>query len=110
MGVASSRPVMSTTATIMAVICVVMAEAGSEVTLTFPPPLVMEERWETRLPVLPGGGAHGLPAWSELEGSGGAMARLEVEQPLVSHGVLEVDIPFNGEEDIGVEPPAIPPS
>ena len=38
------------------------------------------------------------------------MARSEVEQPPVSHGVLVVDIPFDSEEDTGVEPPAIPPS
>ena len=38
------------------------------------------------------------------------MARPEVEQPPVSHGVLAVDIPFDGEEDTGVEAPAIPPS
>ena len=28
----------------------------------------------------------------------------------MSHGVLLVDIPFNGKENIGVEPPAILPS
>ena len=28
----------------------------------------------------------------------------------VGHGVLAVDIPFDGKEDTGVEPPAIPPS
>ena len=49
-----------------------------------------------------------MPAWSELEGAGGATTRLEVEQPLVSHEILVVDIPFDGEEDIGVEPQAIP--
>ena len=38
------------------------------------------------------------------------MSKPEVEQPLVSHGVLVVNIPFNDEEDTGVEPPAIPPS
>ena len=36
------------------------------------------------------------------------MARPEVEQPPVSHGVLAVDIPFDGDEDTRVEPPAIP--
>ena len=29
---------------------------------------------------------------------------------MVSHGVLVVDIPFDGEENTRVEPPAIPPS
>ena len=35
------------------------------------------------------------------------MARPEVVQPPVSHGVLVVNIPFDDEEDTGVEPPAI---
>ena len=38
------------------------------------------------------------------------MARPEVEHLPMSHGVLAVDIPFDGEEDTGVEPPTIPPS
>ena len=38
------------------------------------------------------------------------MARLEVEQPPASHGVLATDIPFSGEEDTRVDSPAIPPS
>ena len=38
------------------------------------------------------------------------MARLEVEQPPARHGVLVVDIPFDGEGDARVESPAIPPS
>ena len=95
----------------MAMIPMVLAEARSGVTLAVPPPPVAkEERREAGLPVSPSGGAHGLPAWSELEGAGGATTRPEVEQPLVSHGILVVDIPFDGEEDTGVEPPAIPPS
>ena len=80
MGVVSSRPIMSTTVAMMAVIPVVTVEAGSEVTLAVPPPPVMEEeRREFRLPISPSGGAHGSPAWSELEGSRGAIARIEVE-------------------------------
>ena len=111
MGVASSQPVVSTVVAVMVVIPVVTAEAGSEVTLVVPPsPVVEVERRETRLPVLLGRGAHGSPAWSELEGSRGTVARLEVEQPPVSHGVLAVDIPFSGEEDTRVELPAIPAS
>ena len=52
----------------MAVIPMVMAEAGSEVTLVVPPPSVAEgKRREARLRV--------SPDWSELEGVGGAMAR-----------------------------------
>ena len=95
----------------MAAIPVVTVEAGSEVTLAvLPPPVMEEERREIGLPVSPGGRAHGSPAWSELEGAKGAMARPEVEQPPMSHGVLVVDIPFDDEEDIGVEPPAIPSS
>ena len=95
----------------MAVIPVVTAKAGSEVTLAVPPPMVAEEeRREGGLPISPGGGAHGSPTWLELERSRGAMARLEVEQPPMSHGVLAVDIPFSDEEDTGVEPPAILPS
>ena len=111
MGVASSRPVMSTTAIVMAAIPMVTVEAGLEVTLVVPPLLVAEEeRRETELPVSSGEGEHGSPAWSELVGSGGAMAKTKVEQPPVSRGVLVADIPFDGEEDTGVEPPAIPPS
>ena len=88
MGVASSRPVMS-----MAVAAAVVV--GLEVTLVVAPLMVAEEeRRETGLPVSPGGGAHGSPAWSELVGSGGTASRLEVEQPPVSHGVLSVDIPI----------------
>ena len=69
-----------------------------------------EERREIRLPASPGGGAHGSPAWSELEGSGGNAARPEVVHPPASRGVLAVDIPFSGEEDTRVKPPVIPPS
>jgi len=62
MGVASSRLVMSTKAAVMAVILVVSAEAGLEVTPTVPPlPVVEEERREIGLPILPRGGAHGSP-------------------------------------------------
>ena len=108
MGVASSRLVVSTAVAVMAAIPVVTEEAKSEVTLAVPPlPVVEAERRETGLPVSPGGGAHGSPAWSELEGSEGAMARLEVQQPPASHGVRVEDIPFDGKEDTGVEPPAI---
>jgi len=95
----------------MVAIPMVMAEVGSKVTVAVPPPSVVEEeRREARLPILPDGGAHGSPTWSELEGSEETAARLEVEQPPVSHGVLAMDILFFGEEDTGVEPPAIPPS
>jgi len=84
---------------------------GSEVTLAIPPPIAMvEERRETRLPASPGGGAHGFSSWSELEGSGGDAARLEVEHLPVSRGVQAVEIPFSGKDKTGVEPPAIPPS
>ena len=38
------------------------------------------------------------------------MARPEVVHLSMSQGVLAVDIPFFGEEDTRVEPPAIPPS
>ena len=80
MGVASSRPVMSTAVAMMAAIPVVTVEARLEVTLAFPPPLVVEEeRRETGLTISPDGGAHGSPTWSELEGSGGAATRPEVE-------------------------------
>ena len=89
----------------------VMPKVRSEVSLAGPPPMVVEEeRRETRLPVSPDGGAHGSPAWSELEGFGGTMASPEVEQAPASYGVLAVDIPFFGEEDTRVELPAIPPS
>jgi len=102
---------MSTAADVMVVIPVVTTEARSEVTLAVPPPPVVEEdRRETRLPVSLGGGALGSPAWSEIEGFRGAMAKPEVVHPPVGHGVLAVDIPFSSEEDTRVEPPAIPPS
>jgi len=67
---------------------VVTTDVGSEVTLVIPPPTAMaEEMRETRLPASPGGGTHGSPSWSELEGSGGDAARTEVEHLPVSHGV-----------------------
>jgi len=95
----------------MAAIPMVTVEVESEVTLMVPPPMAAgEERRETGLPALPGGGAHGSPAWSEIEGFRGAMAKPEVVHPPVGHGVLAVDIPFSSEEDTRVEPPAIPPS
>ena len=65
---------------VMATIPMVSIEAGLGVTLVVPPPSVAEEeRREARLPVSPSGGAHDSPTWLELEGSGGAVARLEVE-------------------------------
>ena len=91
LGVASSRPVTSTAAAavaVMAAIPVVTSEVGSEVTLVIPPPIAaVEERRETRLPASPDVGTHGSPSWSELEGSGGDVAKPEVEHPLASHGV-----------------------
>ena len=113
MGIVSSWLVVSTVvaaAVVMAVIPMVMAEVGLEVTLVVPPPTVVEERRETGLPALPGGGAHGSPAWSELEGSGGTTARPEVVHLPASRGVLAVDIPLFSKEDTRVEPSAIPPS
>ena len=114
LGVASSQPVMSMAAVavaVMVVIPMVMAEVELVVTLAVPPLTATEvERRETELPALLGGGAHGSPTWSELEGLGGTMARLEVVHPSVSHGVLIVDILFSNKEDTGVEPLAILPS
>ena len=114
LGVASSRPVVSTTAaaaTVMAAIPVVMAEVGSEVTLAIPPPTAtMEERRETGLSASPSGGTHGSPSWSELEGSGGDVARPEAEHLPVGRGVEIVEIPCSSEVGTRVEPPAIPPS
>ena len=114
LGVASSRPIARTeaaAAAVMVAIPMVMAKVRLQVTLVVPPPIVAEEeRRETRLSALPGGGAHGSPAWSELEGLGGTMARPEVVHPSASHGVLVVDILFSSEEDTRVEPPAISPS
>ena len=83
LGFVSSRPVVSTAAVVaavMAMIPVVMAEVGSEVTLMVPPLTVaVEERKETGLPASPDGGVHGLPTWSELEGFDGTTVRLDVE-------------------------------
>ena len=80
--------------TVMAVNPMAMAEDGSEVTLAIPPPTAMvEEKRETGLPALPGGGTHGSPSWSELEGSGGDVARLEAEHLPVGHEVEVVEIP-----------------
>ena len=96
-GVASSRPVVSTAAAaaaVMAMIPMATVEVGSKVTLAAPPPIVMvEERRETSLPASPGGGMHGSPSWSELLGSRGDATRTEAEHPLVGHGVKEVEIP-----------------
>ena len=109
-GVAPSWPVVSTAAT-TAVILVVTAEVGSEVTLMIPPPTTTtEERRETGLPASPGGGTHGSPSWSELEGSGVVMARPEAEHLPTGRGVEIVEIPYSDEAGTRVEPPAIPPS
>ena len=88
----------------------VMVEAGSEVTLAIPPaPATVEERRETRLPASPGGGTHGSPSWSELEVSGGDMARPKAEHPPAGHGVEIGEIPYSSM--VGArEPVAIPPS
>ena len=79
LGVASSQPVVSmvgVAVTVMAVICVVTVEVGLEVTLAIPPaPATAEERRETGLLASPGRGTHGSPSWSELEVSGGDVAR-----------------------------------
>ena len=96
---------------VMAMILVVMAVVGLEVTLAIPPPIATEEeRGEIGLPASPSGGVHGSPAWLEIEGSGGAMARLKVVHLPVGHGVKIVEIPYSGEAGARVEPPAIPPS
>jgi len=94
---------------VMAVIPMAMAEVGSKVTLAIPPPTATtEERRETGLPASLGGGTHGSPSWSELEGSGGDAARLEVEHSPTGHGVEIVEIPCSGEAGTRVEPSAIP--
>ena len=86
-------------------------EVGSKVTLVIPPPTVtVEERRETRLPALPGGGTHGSPSWSELEGSRGDAARLEAKHPPVGHEVEIVEIPCSSEARTRVESPVIPSS
>ena len=113
LGVVPSWSIVSTTivvAAVMAAIPMVTVEVGLEVTLAIPPPTAVEERRETELPASSGGGAHGSPSWSELEGLGGDMARPEVEHPLISHGVQIVEVPCSSEAGTGVEPPAIPPS
>jgi len=90
---------------------VVTTEVGSDVTLAIPPPTdMMEERRESRPPASPGGGTHGSPSWLEPEGSGGDVARPEVEHPPMGHGVEIVEIPCSGEAGARVEPPAILPS
>ena len=96
---------------VSAAIPVAMAKAGSEVSLVIPPaPAMVEEGRETRLPASPGGGMHGSPSWSELSGSGGDVARSEVEQPPAGREVEEVEIPYLGKVGTKVEPPAILPS
>ena len=106
LGVVPSRPVTSTAA-----IPVAMMEVGSEVTLVIPPPTAtVEERRETRLPASPGGGTHGSPSWSELEGSRGDMAKPEAEHPPVGRGVEIVEIPCSSEARTRVESPVIPSS
>jgi len=98
-------------AVVMVAIPVAILEVRSEVTLAIPPPTAMaEERRETGLPASLGGGTHGSPSWSELEGSGGDTARPEAEHPPVGRGVEIVEIPYSDEADARVEPPAIPPS
>ena len=112
--VVPSRPVTRMAAAaveVMAAILMPMVEARSEVTLVIPPaPTVVKEREEIGLPASPGGGTHGSPSWSELSGSGGDLARLDVEQPSAGHKVEEVEIPCPREVGTRVKPPAIPPS
>lgn len=110
-GVAPSWPIASTAAAaVMAAISVVTAEVGSEVTPMTPPPIVtIEEKREIGLPTLPDGGTHDSPSWSELEVSGGYVARPEVEHLPMGHGVKVVEVPCTSEAGTRVEPPAIPP-
>ena len=83
---------------VLAVIPVVMAEAGSEVTLVIPPaPATAEEGRETGLPTSPGRGTHDSPSWLELEASGGDAGRSEAEHPTAGRGVKLVEIPCPGE-------------
>ena len=80
-------------------------------TLAIPPPTATtEERREIGPPASPGGGTHGSPSWSELEGSGGDPARLDVEHQSVGYGVKIVEIPCCSKAGARVEPPSIPPS
>ena len=73
-------------------------------TLAIPPPIALvEERREIGLPASPGGGTHGLPSWSELEGSGGDAARPEAEHSPMVRGVEIVEIPCSGEAGARVE-------
>ena len=96
---------------VMAVIPMVMVELGLEVTLVIHSPITaIEERRETGLPASPGGGTHGLPSWSELEGTGGDAARQKAEHLSTGHGVKIVEIPYSDEADARVESPVIPPS
>ena len=96
---------------VIAAIPVVTIEVGSEVTLAIPPPTsVAKERRETGLPASPSGGTHGSPSWSELEASGGDMARPEVDHPAAGHDVEEVEITSYSEAGTRVEPLVIPPS
>ena len=62
-------------ATLLAAILVPTAGVASEVTLTAPPPIVVEETREGELPISPGGGPHDLSLPSELKAPEGRTAR-----------------------------------
>ena len=113
LGVAPSRPVASTAAAaaVMGAIPVATMEVGLEVTLAIPPPTAtIGVKRETEHPGSLGGGTHSSPSWSELEVSGGDMARLEGEHPPMGREVEVAEVPYSGEAGASVEPPVIPSS
>ena len=73
--------------------------------MTPPTPAMAEEGRETRLPALPSGGPLGSPSRSELEVSGGDMARREAEGLPVGHEIEIVEVSSNGEAGDRMEPP-----
>ena len=110
-GAVPPRPIASTetaAATVLAAIPVVTAEAMSEVSLVAPPPPAMvEEERETRLPIPPSGGLRGSPSRSALEASGGDAARTELERLSVACAIEVVEIPSDDEAYDKVEPPML---
>ena len=91
----------------MATISVVTAEAMSEVSLAAPPPpAVMEEERETKLPASPGRGLHGSPSRSAPKVPRGDVARSELEHLSVAREDEVVEISSDDEADEVVELPA----
>ena len=70
--------------------------------------MAVEETREGKLPILPGGGSHGLSSPLELKAPEGSAARMELGHLAAFHANEVVDILSDDEADIVAEPPMSP--